>query len=254
MRICHVTDTHLGLTSAKKIKQMVKNLSKEKFDLLVHTGDYSGMIEAAPAVIETVELIREYYNGPFVTVLGNHDYWAEPTIRGYTVNYNSILDCFKQNDVWFMDTDGIYIHRDFPDIKIIGTSGWYQNPNPPTNDKLYLPNNIEGLSINLFLLNLSNKNLDKQLTTLDNSFNIDLDTVVFLSHFPVIKPTEGPGDYKGAFEDFCWSARLGSFIHAQYNCKYFLNGHAHQLHIGKEFRYEPGSDYYNPKYRIWEII
>ena len=205
-------------------------------------------------VRSTMNLIREQYSGPMVATIGNHDYWSGGTLGGYQDNMNKISTIFAEQGVHYIDERGIYIHPAFPDVKILGVSGWYSNPNPPTNDGYHLPRDIEGISAHAFILNRSERILQEQMDELDKSYDSESDTVVFMSHFPVIKPKKGPGDYKGAFEDFCWSERVSTHLNAAYGCKYFLNGHAHQLHTGEEMRYEPGADYHNPAYKIWSII
>lgn len=254
MKVCHITDTHIGITQPSSIRKMLNKIKNEEFDLLLHTGDYCGGSNGGKSVASTVKMIREVYDGPFLSTIGNHDYWAGGHFPDWVKSMNQVRDTFKENNVHFIDEDGIYIHPAFPDIKFIGASGWYANPNPPTNDYFWMPASCEGVRMNQYLLQKSEKTIQKQMDELDLTYTPGTDTVCFVSHFPVVKPKEGPGDYKGAFEDFCWSERISQLVNACYDCKYFFNGHAHQLHEGKEMRYEPGSDYGNPDYRIWDII
>lgn len=256
MKIAHITDTHLGITSMSSLRKMFIQIADEykrgRFDLLVHTGDYCGGALGSKSVNSTIKELREHYDGPIVSTIGNHDYWSGGTLEGFATNMNAINYTFEKYDVHFIDNDGIYVHPDFPDVKILGCAGWYTNLYPPTNDCMHLPKTIEGVNPNAYLANQSYRCLDRQMEELDKTYDTS-DTVVFISHFPVIKVPH-KNDYKGSFEDFCWSERIGDLMNTVYGCKYFLNGHAHQLHEGQAMRYEPGTDYGNPRYRVWTII
>jgi len=168
------------------------------------------------------------------------------TVLDHEDNYNKIVETFKINNVHFIDEDGLYTHPDFPLIKFMGVSGWYQNQRPPTNDHNFLPKAYP--SFHDILRHRAHDLLGKQINALDLIYDKDMDTVVFVSHFPVIRVE---GDRRG-FDDFCWSEALGEVIQKEYNCKMFLNGHAHMNYSGP-LRWECGSDYYNPKYKIIKI-
>jgi hypothetical protein len=255
MRMLQISDSHVGITKRAAIRRMLEEASSEQFDVIVHCGDYCGGAKGWRSVRETVKLIREIFpDTPFLSVIGNHDYYyrpsgrkGRPSLAGFTENLERIRDAFKEHNVHFLDEDGPWSHHDFPTIKVIGVSGWYNNPNPPTNDRNFLPVGLEG-DTNRYLLKKAEWQLDQHLQAL--SFNKGADTLVFVSHFPVINTGN---DYKGAFEQFSWSERIGEYLQADYGCRYFLNGHAHQLHAGP-LRYECGSDYYRPKYQIITVV
>lgn len=253
MRILQTSDTHLGLTKFKAIRKMLLKASKEDFDVIVHCGDYCGGTKGHKTTRATVELIREIFpDKPFVSVLGNHDYWyrkdGRPSAEEYYTNLEKIRQCFQENDVHFLDEDGIYVHPDFPGVVIMGHSGWYKNPDPPTNDYRYLPWGLDG-NTNWTMYKNSTAAITEQMDELKHmGFEPSIHTLVYVSHFPVIEAK----DYKGGFDLYGGDSLIGKLIAKEYGCRHFLNGHAHQFHCGP-LRYEAGSDYYNPKHQIIEV-
>lgn len=248
LRICQISDTHLGITSKNAINYMLEQMTKEEFDVLVHCGDWCGTLNAWQTVRDTLKLIRARFpDKQVLATLGNHDYWTHPaTLHSFTVNLRHIERIFKRNKVHFLDRAGVWKSNG---VVIIGASGWYAHPRPPTNDINYLPSHLEGHTHG-YLLNLTELALkSNEYQGLLKKFDKEKDTLVFVSHFPVIKAGM---DYKGRFEDFSWSESIGKYYKEVYNCRYFLNGHAHMLHKGP-LRYESGSDYYVPAYQIIEI-
>lgn len=240
---------------------MFQSLVKEEFDLLIHAGDYSGNKSGAGAVSGTIKLLRSYLpTKEILTTLGNHDFWCakggtDPkksrSLLNYSSNYQKIVSTFANNNIHFLDEQGPYISPNHSEFLFFGCSGWYSSQSPPTVDLDYLPLGLEGGSTPHLALHKRAWNLlDNQLTLLETDASLKTaKTRIFISHFPIIKA--GP-DYKGRFEDFSWSERIGDLLQREYGVKHFLNGHAHQLHQGP-LRWECGSDYRNPKYLIMEI-
>lgn len=222
--------------------------------MLIHCGDYCGGTVGHKTLTATVKMIRDAFPDiTYASVIGNHDVWcAEKMKRKYKTsqalfdeNYEKILKTFDEHNVFFFDEDGIFKPHDHPDILILGQSGWYTHPNPPTNDSYYLPTGAHEM-----LRKRAHNQLHRDIDALDKIYEEDFHTVVFVSHFPVVKGF----DYKGGFEDFSWSENISKFFIEHYNCKYFLNGHAHQYHNGENFRYESGSDYGNPEAHIVNVF
>lgn len=253
MKVLQISDTHIGITKEKSIRKMLRNTSNEDFDLILHCGDYCGGLIGHKSVKSTVTLIRSFFpDKPFLSVIGNHDFWyfkdkKRPSEKNFNYNYQKIKEVFSENNVHFLDEDGIYQHPDFENIIFTGNSGWYNNPMPPTNDKDYLPLAIEG-DTNSYLERSARNKLYKQLDQLDQIYEKGYHIICFVSHFPVVKAE----DYKGKFELFSWDESISKLFQEDYDCKHFFCGHAHQLHKGP-LRYECGTDYCNPKYHIIEV-
>lgn len=251
MKIAQISDTHIGITTEGQLKVMLKALAKEEFDVLVHCGDYGGTKNGAPCVKRTVEMIRQYFPDKiFLSTIGNHDYWSVGRNKStssdtFVKNLEAIAETFKQHNVHFLDKDGIYQYENFV---FIGSSGWYSNSRPPTNDHYFLPNGFEG-DTNRYILKTTEDDLFRGVDQLEALNKDSWTDLIFVSHFPVVNTGK---DYKGAFEEFSWRASLSDHFIAEYDCKHFLCGHAHQLHKGP-LRYECGPDYYNPKYQIIEV-
>jgi predicted phosphohydrolase len=238
---------------------MMAKIATENFDVLVHCGDWCGGVLGWKSIKTTLQLINASLpDKPILAVKGNHDYWCQtkkptqngiryeqqkPSIDDFNTNLEKIIQLFQEYKVHFLDNDGVYKHNN---IHIAGVSGWYNNGNPPTNDQNFLPLGMDG-DTHRFMLREAEKKFRNLVDNDLKTFDKNKDILVFVSHFPVIKP---PQDSK--FELYSWSSHIGDFLQEEYNCKYFLNGHAHQLHKGP-LRYECGSDYQKPKYQIIEV-
>ena len=250
LRIAQTSDNHLGITNPKVYRKMLLELAKEDFDIFVHPGDYCGGVVGHKTLGLSVRIFREIFpDKPYLSVIGNHDFWMQgskrgcrPSLRDFQENLEKIKQIFQDHNVHFLDEDGIF---HFQDWVFIGNSGWYNNPNPPTNDHNFLPHAMEG-DTNRYLLKRAHIGIGDHLNQLGDR----RDKIIFVSHFPVIP---AGNDWKGGFAEFSWSKVLGELIHDDYNCRYFLNGHAHQLHKGP-LRYESGSDYSKPAYQIIDVV
>lgn len=260
LKLILTSDTHLGITKYSVLEKMFTEISEKEFDLLIHAGDYSGGVEGWRKVKHTVELMRKCIpSKPILTTIGNHDFWVRgrrkknevdylsrtygtPTLHAYLLNYDKIAKVFKENGIHFLDEDGMYSLPEQPTTKFIGCSGWYSDPNPPTNDKYFLPlGELDSTAATLSLR--ADFIINEQIRQLDANYEEGYRTI-FVSHFPVINTGD---DYKGSFEQFSWVTQIPSVLHTEYNCTHFLCGHAHQRHEGP-LRWEAGSDYYRPKY------
>lgn len=265
MKIALISDTHWGLTKPKALNKMLLKLAQEPFDVLIHAGDYCGTRNGFKPTRATVQLIRDFFpEVPYLTVLGNHEYYTtgekrrnslngnnfyRPSVETFKENFTNIKEMFEEYNVHFLDDKGLYIHEDYKDIIITGHTGWYKNPNPLTNDINYLPYNNEG-NIHNYLYNKSIDELEINLQQLDHYYRPGHSTVVYVSHFPIIK--DGTDGYKGAFELFCGDPNIAKVMQKDYACRYFLEGHSHLRKEGP-LKYNCGSDYGNPKYLIMEI-
>jgi len=248
--LCQTSDTHIGLTKPSSLIKMFRRLrqldEKEPFDLFVHCGDYCGGQQGARSVQTTVKMFRdEFPTKPYISVIGNHDLWCtgyrrkgRPSVVDFMTNYEKIQATFKEYGVHFLDEDGPFR---FQGWTFVGHSGWYASLNPKTNDANFLPLGIEG-NTHHYLSRKAQRQLEDNLL-----LTAETDRVVFVSHFPVIR-VEGDR----YFDEFSWSSSIGDHLQEAYGCKYFFNGHAHQLHSGP-LRYECGPDYGKPTYRVWNL-
>lgn len=270
MRILLLSDTHIGITTEGQLKNCFRAAAKETFDVIVHAGDYGGGAVGHKSVRKTVEMMRKFFpTQPILSTIGNHDYWCDnrkttkrvsaaggfkwvpmrPGPEDFEENLTNIREIFKNANIHFLDKDGVYSHPEFPQIVFIGVSGWYNTCPPPTNDGNFMPIGIDG-DTHRSILRQTEKDLFDHVDSGLKDFDGSWQNLVFVSHFPVI---EAGNDYKGAFDKYSWARHIGDYFIREYNCRYFINGHAHQLHKGP-LRYECGSDYYNPKHLIVEVI
>jgi len=264
VRICQTSDTHEGTTTNKWIRRLAEGIAKEDFDILMHNGDYCGGSMGHKTLRSTVQILRDANpDKPFVSTLGNHDYWclpstakkrfdyegrrvfSNPCLSDYVDNLEKIRKVFKENNVHFLDEDGPFRYND---IVIIGHTGWYVYPDiaKKTNDLGKMPLGLEGDTHRT----MQKKALEGVYSHVDALTEEDKKkTIVFASHFPVIKTER----CDSSFEIFSWSKGLGDFLQEELGVRYFFNGHAHQLHKGP-LRYESGSDYYKPRHHVVEVV
>lgn len=265
VRIALYSDWHLGITKDRTIQKAFQSMAEQKPDIIVGAGDYNGGWTGHKAVHTIAMRQREVMPDiPSVTVIGNHDVWARgKPIRGsdqfnsvgmstkrhmypspqiWDLNYKTIIENFKKFNIHFLDEDGVFRDSRFPGLAIFGHTMWYENVYPSSNDSSNMPVGVEG-DTHGFLRRKGYRSAYDQI----DSLTPEDTTRIFVSHFPVIKThtcTE--------FEQWSGSAAFGEYLQADVNVKYFLNGHAHQLHTGP-LRFESGSDYHKPKFIILEV-
>lgn len=264
LKIAHITDTHIGITNPRTLEKLFKRLAREEFDLLVHTGDYCGGFIGSRSVRTTVNMIRQAMpNIPFCSTIGNHDLWHEgrrvsrsdklisadsytksktfPSPEIFHENLKAIREAFLAARVHFLDEDGPFRLESQPGLAIFGHMGWYNN-HPNSNDFNFLPAALDG-DTNRFLQKRALEGLYRNVDLLNPSDQFR----IFVSHFPVV---EILGDAK--FSSDSWDGRLTEWLENELGVRCFLNGHAHQLHEGPK-RFEPGTDYRKPTFRVWDI-
>ena len=259
VRIGLASDWHIGITYAVAIKEAAKKMVATAPDLIVMAGDACGGTVGWQGVRWEVEMLRKTAGDDvrIVYCLGNHDWWCRPktnqpaTLRNYVTNIEKIRGDFKKYNIHSIDFDGPCF---FKDIAIVGASGWYTTPNPGTNDKNFLPKDLQSLQMlkdTEVRLTANLQILDEVLVGQKIAGVSTIKKVVFASHFPVIDI--GAGDWKGNFADFSWSTSIGDLMRKRYDCQHFLCGHSHSRIEGVDGRYECGSDYYRPNYLIIEV-
>lgn len=171
--------------------------------------------------------------------------WSKtPTLQSFWEAYGPYsltAKYMKRWDIHFLDEDGPYVHTDFPHVGFVGGMGWYYSPDV-SNNKKYICQDILGDTQRFLCRDFE----DKSLKYLDElAENPIVTTKVFVSHFPIIEPNEDDLKWGGNF-------KFGDFIQKEYGIDYFFNGHMHANNNGP-VRFEAGSDYGKPKYKIIEV-
>lgn len=235
IRIGILNDTHLGITKIGALTRCFERLAEQKPDIIIHAGDYCGATEGHRTLRVTCELLRKTFpDTPILSVIGNHDYWAgpSPSLAEFLENYRLILQAFKDSNIHFLDTDGIWRQDD---ITILGESGWYHTY-PTSNDWNFIPKGIDG-DTHLWLQRKSYDRLDEKLSQLTNSDT----TRIFVSHFPILDCNPWDGN-----------PNVGKLLKDEYGVKYFISGHSHGAKNGP-LHYRSDSDYYVPTYTTLEV-
>lgn len=254
MKIGFTSDLHIFLTSEKNIKKMFVDMANDKPDVVVIAGDHSGTHEGQRGCKAIFKLARETMpTTPIIACLGNHDYWIRgvkkktdspygktyhhPSMDEFNRNYQDIVRHADTYDIHLLEEKGVYRFTDMWGFVIAGHGLWYKYP-PNSNDHLYLPMGIDG-DTHRYMYKRTTDALLEQLKQLDD----DNDGIrIFVSHFPILNIKEN---------DIPWSGDtfLGEMLYDDYQFRTFLNGHSHG-NMNGPLRWEPGSDYYNPKYKI----
>lgn len=256
MKIALTSDLHIFLTKPKHIEKMFENLALESPDVVVIAGDHNGGMYGYKGSRAVFEIARAKYSGPILACLGNHDYWVRgqkiknsinysysdfryrsPGLLEWTRNYESIIESAKKYNIHLFEEDGLFRWNSI--FVIAGHGLWYANP-PNSNDALYLPIGVEG-DTHRHLYKRTTQQLLDQLEGLTEDDMIR----VFVSHFPVVEIQENDRHWAG-------DPGIGTMLQEQYGFNKFLNGHTHGNRDGL-LRYECGSDYYNPKYKIIKV-
>ena len=261
LRIGLGSDWHIGACSQKDIRRCLLEMEGRHPDILVLPGDFNGGVYGAKAVRTIIKTTREVFPTiPILTTLGNHDHWVRgrkikwgepdgyklvsisdfpfrtPGAEAFHRNYAEIVKTFKEFGVHFLDEDGLWRHKNYPGIVIAGHTLWYGNQHPPTNDRRYLPKNLDG-DTNAYLYKKGITSIEGQLDKLTDADKVR----IFVSHFPVMYP-KGRTEMDEAMGG---PERIGTMLWQNFNFRYFLNGHAHQ-HWEHFPRFESGSDYGKP--------
>ncbi len=241
---------------------MFQELVLENPDILVIAGDHSGSAYGFKGTRAIFQIAREYYKGPILACMGNHDYWVRgkkktknespsldkpyswqylhPSLEVFNRNYSDIVKCAKECDIHLFEEDGVYRYPDMWGFTFAGHGLWYKMP-PNSNDHLYMPIGIEGDTHR----HMYKKTTDALLKQLDQLDDKEDGIRIFVSHFPVVEIED---------RDLPWGGDpfLGQMLRDEKGFTTFLNGHTHGNRNGP-LRWECGSDTYNPKYKIVSV-
>lgn len=247
MRICLFSDWHVEVATSGRINEQLSLMQESAPDLIINLGDNCGAENGAKSTKQLTGKVRKVFpSTPFVSCLGNHDYWtkgedARPSPEQFHNNYRSICETFKKHKVHFLDEDGVYRNPHFPGYAVAGHSLWYGHSSPPTNDGRWMPWGLDG-DTHRYMQRKSYSQLFDSLETLTSEDT----TRIFCSHFPVV-------NFRGADDElYSGPLSLGSSLEREFAFTKFLCGHAHQLHTGP-LRYETGSDYGTPRHLILDF-
>lgn len=218
------TDTHYGIDGDKTRKNHEKYLNKMAEAIkennclaVIHAGDW--ITHRQEQLEKTFELFRSKIEIPIFTVFGNHDFWNERTKNRNKFNFLTYEQiCQKQiellkkyNITHVGDTPTV-----FNDILFMGMNGWYNNPNPPTNDLNFMSQTIDGKPTHDYLAQKAYNDLNKVLMTVD-SFTAT--KKVFLTHFPPLAEKE---------EDLLYSGNPRFLEEIKSSFDILIYGHTHE--------------------------
>jgi len=214
---------HWRVNIAKRAFTRVLEFQKSK------VGGYSGKVWCISIPNENFVCKRKNK----IHVTGNCWFKAgRPSVDEFAEGWEHLCQIMKDYNVWFLDEDGPMRVAGFT---FVGGMGWYKALNPPVNDTYYLP-------ISLYphdsMMKWSLKKIVDNLALING---LNDPNVVFCTHFPVLQKHELSGD-----------PNLGLHLMQEYNCRTFMNGHAHALHEGP-LQWESGSDYGRPNYIMIDL-
>lgn len=246
MKIALVTDLHAG--HSNKTRQLhekfFKQIKLENPDLLICNGDW---ISSQFHQLESIfKFTRNMFGDKLIIlgVLGNHDYWeANDWKRKNSVNelwFKEREELFDRYDIQYLEKSS-YVKDN---LYIAGFDSWYKTANPPSNDYLFLPREINGASVHQYMMHRSYRSLDRiLLESKEYSDKIRL----CVTHF-------APYTKNPFYDGMCAPASYMEEITEQFH--YFIVGHSHQdedfIHNGCRV-INVGSDYDKPKHKILEL-
>lgn len=247
-KVALTSDLHLGLTSEKSIRKVLRSINKYGPDIYINAGDNCGGYNCAVSVASVCRFESEELGEGVVKahVLGNHDLWLgtkrrgnvwRPSLAAWSEAQAKIRNTFKTNGVHFFDEDGVLRINGWA---LVGHSGWYGGTKmPSTNDFNYLPIGIEG-DTHRFLHRRFYTSIFRQADSLTEKDK----RRACVTHFPLV--------IQEASNDFAGDVCVGNVLREDFGVTKFFNGHFHERHEGP-LRYEAGSDYYKPRWLAVEL-
>lgn len=237
MKIALIGDTHYGYTynTPEILEEKLEELSKEDFDLVIHTGDWISHMQ--DQLDPMLELFRKHIpSKPILGVMGNHDYWNKHSPKSVLSMTKVHKKLFKKYNIHYLESEPFI----FEGISIWGFNGWYCVSNPPTNDIYYMSKLEKGQHVHDYLSNIAHKGLEKILSDSRNCTG----TKICVTHFP-------PYTFNQLYKTMCANELYLDMICENFN--YFFVGHSHQNEGWQRkdcFVVNPGGDYNKPNYKI----
>lgn len=255
------SDTHFGHSKntgrihEKFLKLCNSKIELEKVSAVIHAGDWASYKQ--DQFYKTLKMFRKALSVPIATVRGNHDFWSPglslskknrleksgESTESYKPLYGQLC---LQHAEWFKEFDIIHLEEKLlviDDVIVLGFDGWYYKDRPPTNDDLFIRNNIEGAWFHTYLANRAHKQLEKILDTDTSQYR----AAICVTHMPSFAP-----DPIGIH--FCANPKYVDFLSEKFDV--VCMGHSHQytdtIINGCRF-INSGSHYDMPVAKVFEI-
>lgn len=241
LKIAVTTDTHMGhhFKTILKIEKMLKKLMTEKFDILIHCGDW---VSSKQRQLETsFKLFRKIIPKeiPILAVIGNHDFWnGDEKFKNSSLMLENHNRLFQEYDIHYLE-NGPFI---FQNVGFYGFNGWYHSTRPATNDTRWMPRFFEGLDPHVYFNNIARKKAFELL-------NLELlyEKNVLVTHFPFFT------DHI-KYAEFCADMNYMDPFTEKFDL--MLVGHSHKEcdWVKNKCRVvNAGSDYNFPRYKIVDL-
>ncbi|WNM19364.1 metallophosphoesterase [Flavobacterium capsici] len=126
--LAQISDIHSGsFDNPDKIKYAVDLINKQKFDLLLFTGDIVNT--DATEMHPWIDTFRELKNPTFgkYSILGNHDYGTYknwPSDKALEDNFEAVKDLHRQIDFKLLLNENVKIQKDNQEIALVGVENW----------------------------------------------------------------------------------------------------------------------------------
>lgn len=266
VKLMLTSDTHYGMdgkTHAKHLKfwkRVAKAIKEENVQALLWAGDIASFRQRH--FRNSIEMARKYVSIPILLIRGNHDLWCgkDPKERG--VEFSSLEEVFTKHKQW-MTQNFIHHLEDSPyvidDVVICGFDGWYATSNPDTNDKYWMPKNVQGQPfVNQYLATKAWKDFQNCLDVDTSPFRKS----VLVTHHnpygfsPLGKCRTVDELLKVGVEYTGHGANLKFLPEIREKFDVLCCGHTHgfkdDTREGIQI-YNSGSDYNNPKFLVFEV-
>jgi predicted phosphodiesterase len=244
VKILQMADLHYGfggLDHSREIfNDFFSSLQEEKdIDAVILPGDIISHSQSQWDGI--LSMIRGTFpTQPILIVMGNHDYWSDPSLDGKLPFHQMELNRAKALRKFKI----IYLeHHDFVinDIHIFGFDGWYGTAAPPSNDYNYIPKYINMVPFNDWFFDRATKRVAEIVKMVNN-----VKKTVVVTHFePNDESMGAPADWLDQIK----RVNRGNMV--------FCCGHTHRRKCYQEnntFRFiNSGGDYNQPDYTTFLV-